>query len=77
MKKRGEIEEKYKWDLTKFCKDNAEFYERLAKLEKKIAKYKEYEGKLNTSNKILLDCFKFDEEVSKEFDTLAQYAFLN
>ncbi len=42
MKNRSEIEEKYKWDLTKFCKSDEDFYALLQKLEnesKKFAKY--------------------------------------
>ena len=36
MKKREEIEEKFKWDLTKFCKSNDDFYKRLSELKKEI-----------------------------------------
>lgn len=46
MKNRAEIEEKYKWDLTKFCKDNKDFYAKLAKLERLMPEIKKFEGKL-------------------------------
>ena len=47
MKTRAEIEEKYKWDLTKFCKNDEDFYDRLAKVEQGIAQFAKYEGKLS------------------------------
>ena len=36
MKNRNEIEEKYKWDLSKFCKDDEDYYKRLKKVETQI-----------------------------------------
>ena len=50
MKKREEIEEKYKWDLTKFCKNNDDFYVRLENLKPKVDEFKIYEGKLKDSD---------------------------
>ncbi len=53
MKSREEIEEKYKWDLTKFCRDDADFYAKLEKLEKKIPEIKKFEGKLSDDSTLL------------------------
>lgn len=75
MKKRSEIEEKYKWDLSKYCKDEADFYLRIEKLEKKFVELAKFSGKLS-DDEILLKCLKFDSEISKEFEVLAVYAEL-
>ena len=45
MKNRSEIEEKYKWDLTKFCKNDDDFNERLKKVEEQISHFKKYENR--------------------------------
>ncbi len=76
MKNREEIEEKYKWDLTKFCKDNTDFYARLKKLKEELPTFKKYEGKLKTSDKLLFECLEKESNFSKEFGFLYIYASL-
>ena len=49
LKKRSEIEEKYKWDLTPLCKSDSEFYQKLEKCKEFLPKLKKFEGKLNKS----------------------------
>jgi len=75
MKERKAIEEKYKWDLTKFCKDNEEFLDRLNTFEKKSKKIASFEGKLS-DDKELLKCLKFEEELAIEADSIGHYVFL-
>jgi len=75
MKKRSEIEEKYKWDLTKYCKSEADFFVRLENLEKKFDNLAKFSGKLS-DDKSLLECLQFDSEISKEFEALAVYGEL-
>lgn len=75
MKNRSEIEEKYKWDLTKFCKNDDDFNERLKKVEEQISHFKKYENKLS-DEKTLLECLEFETNLSKEFSLVAIYAQL-
>lgn len=76
MKNRSEIEEKYKWDLTKFCKNNEDFHIRLKKLEKEIEEFKKYEGKLKTSDTLLFECLEKESQFSKELSLIYTYAHL-
>ncbi len=75
MKTRSEIEERYKWDLTKFCANDNEYYERLKKVESQIGVFKKYEGKLS-DEKILFECLEKEIELLKEFSLVAMYAHL-
>lgn len=75
MKERSEIEEKYKWDLTKFCANDQEFYERLKKVESQIGVFKKYEGKLS-DDKVLFECLEKEIALVKEFSHVAMYAHL-
>ena len=76
MKKREEIEEKYKWDLTKFCKNNDDFYVRLENLKPKVDEFKIYEGKLKDSDEILFECLEKLISFNKESGLLYVYASL-
>lgn len=76
MKTRAEIEERYKWDLTKFCKNNEDFYSRLEKLKQELHEFKKYEGKLKTSDKLLFECLEKENEFFKELGFLYVYASL-
>lgn len=75
MKNRTEIEEKYKWDLTKFCTDDKNFYERLKKAEGQIEGFKSYEGKLS-DEKTLFECLEKETALVKELSLVAIYAHL-
>lgn len=74
MKTRSEIEEKYKWDLSKFCKSDEDFCALLKKIEKNCEKFKDFEGKLADDNTLL----KFLDFKCKVFEDagLTCYAFL-
>ena len=76
MKKRSEIEEKYKWDLSKFCKSDEDFYKRLKKLDKEIAKISAFEGHLAESNEKLFECLELNQKFGKEHGFLYIYANL-
>jgi len=75
VKDRCEIEEKYKWDLTKFCADDEEFYSRLKKIESHIGDFKKYEGKLS-DDKILFECLESEMKLIEEFSLIAEYCHL-
>lgn len=76
MKKRSEIEEKYKWDLSKFCKNDQEFKTRLDALEKQIPNLASFKGKLS-NEEILFDFLEKDNAFSVEFALVGCYAELN
>ena len=38
MKKRSQIKDNYKWDLSIFCKNDDDFYQKCDKIEKKLPK---------------------------------------
>ncbi|OFI05558.1 oligoendopeptidase F, plasmid [Clostridium acetireducens DSM 10703] len=73
IKNREDIPERYKWNIKKVYENNEEF-EKYFKMLKEIApKLKEYQGKLNDSNK-LLEYLKLDEKVSRLAEKLYVYA---
>ncbi len=74
MKKRSEIDEKYKWDLTKFCKNDDDFYQRLEKLSSQIVDFKKYENKLS-DEKILFECLENEMEYDKELGLVVSYVY--
>ena len=65
MKERIEIEDKYKWDLSNYCKNDEDFYKKIEELKTLIERIKTFEGKLENDD-ILLECWKtFDEFYDK------------
>ncbi|MBR1890743.1 MAG: oligoendopeptidase F [Clostridia bacterium] len=75
MKQRSEIDERYKWDLTKFCKNDEDFYARLEKVDKQIKNFKKYENKLG-DEAVLFECLENETKLVKEFSLIAIYAGL-
>lgn len=75
MLKRNQIEDKYKWDLSNYCKDEKDFYDRLKKLDTEKDKIKIYEGKLKDENQIY-ECLELEGNLSVEFGLLYVYANL-
>ena len=65
MKTRSQIPEKYKWDLSYFCKSEEEFEEKFAKAEKMLEKGDKFKGKLK-DKKELIALLKYE----REFDEL-------
>ncbi len=75
MKKRSEIEEKYKWDLSKYFSSDDEFKKEFEYLKSQIKSLDSYHGKLKNEENVL-ECLKKDEELSKRFEILYVYASL-
>ena len=73
MKNRDQINNKYKWDLTTFCKNDDDFYTRLKDIESFICNFKNFEGKLSCEKNIL-EYFKTSDKFSLEFTKLYVYA---
>lgn len=74
---RDEIEEKYKWNLKDIYSSNDEWEKDFSWIEKNIIRYAEFEGKLNSSAKVLLACFNLDEEIGIKLERLYLYAMLS
>ncbi len=76
MKKRNEIEEKYKIDTTDLFKDNKEFEKELSLVEKEIGKVSDFSGKIMEGEN-LYKLLSFDEQISRRLMRLYTYAHLN
>ena len=64
MKKRSEIEEKYKWDLSRFVKDDKDIEELMQYIKESITNVKKYYGKLG-DKQTLLNLLEEDEKDDK------------
>lgn len=76
-KLRCEIEDKYKWDLTKIYKDEKEWQKDFDDVEEKILKVLEYKDSFLSNGKKLYEYLKYDEEVSRKLEKIYYYAHLN
>ena len=75
MKKRSEIEEKDKWELSGYFKDDAEFLNEFNYLKTQTDFLAGYRGKLK-DEKTILECLEKDQEMSKRLEVLYVYAVL-
>ncbi len=66
MKKRSEIDEQYKWDLSSYIKDEEELKSNLQYLKDNADKYKDFYGKFNDKN-VLKQYLMFDKEYTIVF----------
>ena len=76
-KLRCEIEDKYKWDLTKIDKDEKEWQKDFDDVKEKILKVLEYKDSFLSNGKKLYEYLKYDEEVSRKLEKIYYYAHLN
>ena len=76
-KLRCEIEDKYKWDLTKIYKDENEWQKDFDDVKEKILKVLEYKDSFLSNGKKLYEYLKYDEEVSRKLEKIYYYAHLN
>lgn len=75
LPKRGDIQDKYKWDLTHFYKTSADFEKDFATLKNVLPKYKNYAGKLNSADQ-LAKFIKFHMENYRRYAKLIVYTGL-
>lgn len=76
-KLRCEIEDKYKWDLTKIYKDEKEWQKDFDDVKEKILKVLKYKESFLSNGKKLYEYLKYDEEVSRKLEKIYYYAHLN
>lgn len=75
MKKREEIEEKYKWDLTEYSISSEACEKELADIQKKFPEIEKFENKLNSDENIYA-CLKLESEISQVLSRLYVYSSL-
>jgi len=73
---RSEITETDTWDLSPLFKSDAAWERAYKKLEKEIATFQKFRGRLAKSAKTLLACFEFEVAFEKQAERLGSYAFL-
>ena len=76
-KLRSEIEDKYKWDLTKIYKDEKEWQKDFDDAKEEILKATSYKNSFLINGKKLYEYLKYDEEVSRKLEKIYYYAHLN
>lgn len=75
MKKREEIEEKYKWDLSEYIKDQDEWENLFSYVKANYKNVCKFEGKLSTSENIYA-CFMAEKDISEKLGLLGVYTNL-
>lgn len=73
MKKRDEIPVCDTWNLADILPSEAAWEKLFHETEQELSGYKEFEGHLADSAKMLFSCLKFDEDVSLKIETLFVY----
>lgn len=76
-KLRSEIEDKYKWDLTKIYKDEKEWQKDFDDVKEEILKATSYKNSFLINGKKLYEYLKYDEVVSRKLEKIYYYAHLN
>lgn len=75
LKKREEIDDKYKWKVDKVYKNIEEFEKDFEEVKKEAVKLQDYSGKL-TNGETILEYLKLDEKISRKVEKLFIYAHL-
>lgn len=69
LPKRSDIKDKYKWDLTHFYKNDAEFEKDFKAIQNALPNYKNFQGKINSAEEL-------DKVLDFHFATMKLYAKL-
>ena len=73
---RNEIEEKYKWDLTKIYKNIDEFNKDYEKVSKEIEMFSKYENIMGTNAHNFYETLKTYFDISRVLEKLSVYTHL-
>lgn len=73
---RDEIDEQYKWNLKDVYETDEEWEKDFEFVERSIAGYSQFEGRITDSSENLLACLKFDEEIGIKLERLYLYSML-
>ena len=74
LKKRSEIEEKYKWNLEDMIPSEEALQALLKDAEDHIEAYPQFKGNLGSSAQVLAKFLAFDVELDEIFSRLSSYA---
>ena len=74
VKKRSEIEEPYKWDLTDLIASQEALEILIGEIREAVSRYASYRGTLADSPKALAEYLAFDDSVSLKLSKLSAYA---
>ena len=77
LKKRSEVSDEYKWDLTPIYKDVLEFDKDYTKASELIDNFKNFKSTLMNSGRDLYNALEEDTKISILLDKLYMYAHLN
>ncbi|MDZ4859378.1 MAG: oligoendopeptidase F [Candidatus Hydrogenedentes bacterium] len=73
---RSEVKKQDTWDLEILCKSDAAWLASFKKLEKMIAGFEKFRGKLGNSAKVLRACYDFETEFEELSERIGTYAHL-
>ena len=73
---RNQVDEQYKWDLTKIFKDEEEFNSLFEEVKKEIKSFSQYEKTMPQSAKNFYDTINTYYKISRNLDKLAVYTSL-
>ena len=76
MKKRSQIEERYKWDKSCLCLNSQDFEEKIEKINVFLPKFKKFIGKLDSKDAVW-KYLKLDEQFEKEVEPAMLYIYLS
>lgn len=76
QRKREQIDDKYKWDLTTIFKTDEDFLKEYDIVSKEIEKISDYRGKILESADSLLDFLEFSDELERKVYRLYYYSHL-
>ncbi|WP_048602397.1 oligoendopeptidase F [Rubeoparvulum massiliense] len=74
---RTEIPEKYKWDLQKMYESDAAWEQKFEEMKRRLPELKEYEGKLASSAKTLLEALQLKDYLLEHILRLYNYAHMS
>ncbi len=76
IKKRNEIEDKYKWDLSKIYKSEKEYLNEIKNIEKRINKFNKYKSTMTKSANDLYETTNELLEISRKIHKIYTYSSL-
>lgn len=74
---RKDIDENSKWNLNDIYRYDEEWEKDFLWVSDKLPEYSKYVGKLSNSAEILLNCFRFDDEINIKLERLHLYSTLS
>lgn len=74
LKKRNEMEDKYKWAIEDLFPDDARWKQEFDLIKELIAKISSYQGRLAGSAEVLLEFYKLQDEISLHMERVYVYA---